>query len=384
MSEILIVDDNPANLDLLGSLLRERAYKVRISLSGRQALEASRRRPPDLILLDITMPELDGYETCQAFKADPALASVPVIFVSALDDPLDKVKAFTTGGADYITKPFQAEEVLARVNHHLQIASLQRDLLERNRRLEEAYARLHELNEQKNVFFGIVTHDLRNPLNAIVLSTELLREEESLEEVRHRARQIEKEALEMSALIGRFLDIAAIESGKVKAEPTVFQLGKIASHVANQHLHWAQGKGIEIQVEQPAGSGMASADMKFTKEILDNLISNAIKFSPPGKTVTVKVEDRGDTVLLSVEDQGPGLTPEDNKKLFGRFARLSAQPTAGEKSIGLGLSIVKHMVDAMGGRIWADSEPGHGAAFRVELPAGHTGAARPSTSESGA
>lgn len=237
-----------------------------------------------------------------------------------------------------------------------------------NGQLNGANAQLKELNEQKNLFFGIVAHDLRNPLNGIVMTAEVLDGEEELEEIWKMARQINHEGREMSNLIGRFLDIAAIESGKVRAEPSSFLIEGVARHVADRHLAPAAAKQIELRVEARAGAILA--DVKFTKEVLDNLISNAIKFSPPGKQVKVVLETAGEKVIISVEDQGPGLTPEDKDKLFGRFARLSAQPTAGEKSTGLGLSIVKHMVEAMEGRIWVESEPGKGASFRVELPAG--------------
>jgi signal transduction histidine kinase len=176
--------------------------------------------------------------------------------------------------------------------------------------------------------------------------------------------------MEMSALIGRFLDVAAIESGRIKAEPETFPLAPVADHVADRHTARAVAKEIALVRVYPDAPTLVHADKKFTKEILDNLISNALKFSPHGRTVTLRVEPSPEGVVLSVEDQGPGLTEEDRRRLFGRFARLSARPTGGETSTGLGLSIVKHMVEAMGGRIWVDSEPGRGAAFRVALPGG--------------
>jgi len=172
----------------------------------------------------------------------------------------------------------------------------------------------------------------------------------------------------MSTLIGRFLDIAAIESGQVKAEPESIDLAAIARHLINRHTADAGGKGLHMELAAREGTCRVYADTKFTKEILDNLLSNAIEFSPSGKQIAICLEEKGGKVIVSVADQGPGLTEDDRAKLFGRFARLSAQPTGGEKSTGLGLSIVKHMVEAMGGRIWVESEPGLGATFRVELP----------------
>lgn len=241
-------------------------------------------------------------------------------------------------------------------------------------RLGTATLQLQELNQQKNQFLGIVAHDLRNPLNAIVLSAQLQEGESDPEEIARIARQIQKEGMDMSLLIGRFLDISAIEAGTIKAEPEYLDLAGLARHIVDRHQPRALDKGIQLGVQAPEGAVFAWADLKFLKEVLDNLLSNAIKFSPPGSTVTLRVGQEGSWSRVSVEDQGPGLTAADRKKLFGRFARLSAQPTGGEKSTGLGLSIVKHMVDAMDGRIQVDSEPGQGAAFRVDLPAREPGA----------
>jgi signal transduction histidine kinase len=191
------------------------------------------------------------------------------------------------------------------------------------------------------------------------------------------ARQIFREGMDMSSLIGRFLDIAAIDSGKIQAEPERFDLASLVRHAALRHAGRAQEKQIELVLAFGESPVEAWADVKFTNQVLDNLISNALKFSPLGTTVTLRCEDHGEEVVATVGDQGPGLTEKDRQNLFGRFSRLSAQPTGGEKTIGLGLSIVKHLVDAMGGQIRVVSEPGRGATFLVGLPAGHrTGAIR--------
>ncbi|MDE3246338.1 MAG: hypothetical protein KGN80_09640, partial [Acidobacteriota bacterium] len=250
-----------------------------------------------------------------------------------------------------------------------QIGEATRGLQAQAEDLERMNGELRLLNEQKNQFFGIATHDLRNPLNGIVIEAQLIDGEEDLQVIHQAAQNIHREGLEMSALIERFLNIAAIESGGIKTEKARFDLWKVAEHLVNRHAAWAREKGIGIRMEPLEGHGTVFADLKFTKEVLDNLISNALKFSPPGKAVSVHVKGGGKRVLVSVRDQGPGLTEADKARLFGRFAKLSAQPTGGEKSTGLGLSIVKHMVEAMEGRIWVDSEPGSGATFQVELPA---------------
>jgi signal transduction histidine kinase len=365
MSEILIVDDNPANLDLFSRILRGRAHHVRTVTSGRHALESSEAAPPDLVLLDVTMPEMDGYETCRQFKIRPALASIPIIFISALDDVLDKVRAFSLGGVDFITKPLQEDEAVARVEHQLKLLALQKALEERNRQLQI-------LNEQKNQFLGIVAHDIRNPLGAMVLAAQIIEAEEDPDVVRKYARSIVKEGMEMSQLIGRFLDYVRIESGQVRPQPELQDAVGVVRQLCARYETRMREKGLALAFAVPEGTLPVWADPKFLGEIVDNLVSNAVKYSPAGKVVTLRLEMAGDEVVLSVEDQGPGLTAEDRQRLFGQFSVLSARPTGGEKSTGLGLSIVKNMVDAMGGHVWVDSEPGCGAAFRVALPSGET------------
>lgn len=236
-------------------------------------------------------------------------------------------------------------------------------------RLELAGQQLRELNQQKNQFLGIVAHDLRNPLSGIVLAAQLLEDEQDLAEVTRVARMIHQEGNEMSALIGRFLDIAAIESGAIKANLERLSPLDIAHHVAKRHAPKASAKQMTMEFEGTESAPLVWGDVKFLKEVLDNLLSNAIKFSPPGAHIRLNISPDTGGARIAVMDQGPGLSAEDRKHLFGRFARLSAQPTGGEKSTGLGLSIVKHMVEAMGGRLGVDSEPGQGATFWVWLTA---------------
>lgn len=238
--------------------------------------------------------------------------------------------------------------------------------------LAKANLSLHALNEQKDQYLGLVVHDLRNPLNAILLAAGSIAEESGEPEVKGMAGQVARTAEEMAVLIGRFLDIAAIDAGMVQAKLEPFPMELLIREAVEAARASAASKTIQIRALVPEELPAARVDPGFAKEILANLLSNAVKFSPAGTVVTVRLEAQGDEVLLSVEDQGPGLTEEDKRRLFGRFARLTAQPTGGEGSVGLGLSIVKHMVEACGGRIWVDSDLGAGAAFRVAFPGAGT------------
>jgi len=255
-----------------------------------------------------------------------------------------------------------AEATQEILQHEQQLELQALDLVKMNTELQL-------INEQKNRFLGIVAHDLQNPLATIAVAAEMLQEEDDPEEIRQTAQMIRQESLDMTTLVGRFLDIAAIEAGKVQAEPVDMSLNEAVGQMLARHGKRASEKGILLQAVLPASGDGTHADPRFLLEILDNLVSNALKFSPPDRSVTLRVEPKGDRVVLSVEDQGPGLSADDRTRLFVRYARLSAKPTGGEKSTGLGLSIVQHLVTAQGGRIWVDSEPQQGAAFRVDLPA---------------
>ena len=236
--------------------------------------------------------------------------------------------------------------------------------------LATANEELRALDAQKNQFLGIVAHDLRNPLQGILLTAELIGEEEDIEEIHRRSRQIVKEGTGMSHLVGRFLDVAALESGKVKATLETASMTALMKEVMNRHLSRAQEKRIRMEQSLPAGPAACWMDPKLVGNALDNLISNALKFSPHDRTVTLTVAEGAETVQVRVADQGPGLTVEDKAKLFGRFTPLSSLPTGGEKSVGLGLSITKQLVELSGGRIWVESEAGRGAAFIMEFPIG--------------
>jgi DNA-binding response OmpR family regulator len=207
---ILIVDDTPANLSLLARVLSQRGYKVRVAGDGRHALESARANPPDLILLDIMMPDMDGYQVCAQLKAAEATRDIPVIFLSALDVATDKVKAFGTGGVDYITKPFSPEEVLARVQTHLALRDLQRQL-------EQKVVDLQARNAELDAFAHTVAHDLKNPLASVVGFAELLAEQEAMPEQEQRAcaQSIARSARKMDTIIEGLLLLAGVRQQEV-------------------------------------------------------------------------------------------------------------------------------------------------------------------------
>jgi signal transduction histidine kinase len=250
-----------------------------------------------------------------------------------------------------------------------------RDIEIVNGELQERNGQLHDLNQEKNDLMGIVAHDLKNPLSTIVLAASALeryRERMSHSDMNEYFRRILHTAQYMNDMIMHLLDSAALESGALQVRSELVDCGDLVSVVIEEYRPKAAEKSIALQLNAEGNHNetrsAALADSRIMKEVLDNLISNAVKYSPKGKNVFVRVTSSTDKVRLEVEDEGPGISQEDMKKLFGKFARLSARPTGGEHSTGLGLSIVKKMVEAMNGKVWCESELGKGATFIVELP----------------
>jgi len=381
MSQILVVDDVSTNLDVLSTILKSQGYTVRVAGNGQQAIEAVQSEHPDLILLDILMPDINGYEVCRQLKADPVLAAIPVVFVSALDATFDKVQAFEVGGVDYIAKPFQGEEVLARVETQLKVGQLQKKLIEQleaeekiNQQLVEANARLENLVRDREETLSIMAHDLGNIMAVMALKLDLLKEHyDSLttEKVFHHLDALKDAKDQMVLVVTRLLDVAQIDDKpiNVKLQPT--SPAEVISQVLEQYKGLASKKQIEINYEGDKEEYQLQTDPTLLGEVLSNLVSNALKYSPGHTTVIVRLSRDTHDVTIEVEDDGLGLSEEDHARLFTKFARLTARPTGGEKSLGLGLYIVKKLLDAMGGTITACS-PGldQGSTFTVRLPVG--------------
>ena len=356
-SRILVVDDVSKNLQVVGTMLRNEGYHVMPATSGMQALERAQAQPPDLILLDLMMPEMDGLEVCKRLKANASMRQIPVIFLTASNEMEHLVSGFEAGAVDYITKPFNPPELLARVRTHLE--------------LQHARARLREMNDEKNEFMGIVAHDLRNPLGTIQGFADLLLEDPDIarDEREDFTRRIRDTANRMSEMVQNLLDANRIERGEMKLNLVPVELSALLAGVVEVYRPRAAAKQQSLLLQNEVAPITVVVDPSVLVQVLENLVSNAVKYSPPGKDIFVRLKKLPDGVRCEVQDEGPGLSPEDQKKLFGKFARLSAKPTGGEHATGLGLSIVKKMVEAMNGQVWCASELGSGALFVVQLPA---------------
>lgn len=364
-SLILITDDNPKNLQLLGSLLRQEEYSVAAAMSGAETITALENLSPDLILLDVMMPGMDGFEVCQKLKAEPRTRNIPIIFITALNETENLLRGFEVGGLDYITKPFVSAELHARVRTHLALKHFQDELREKNEELAR-------LNNEKNELLGIVAHDLRNPLTVVQGCAQLL-DTDSVplpESDRELLNKISTSTERMIELVNNLLDVNAIEQGQMRLKSETFDLRSVVQQIIQSHVSQAVAKKIQVIFTPPPSPLSVTADASATMQIIDNLISNALKYSPCEREINVRLHLHESRVRCEVKDQGPGLNADDLKKLFGKFARLSARPTNGEQSVGLGLSIVKKLTESMSGRVWCESELGKGASFILELPSG--------------
>lgn len=363
--EILIVDDNPVNLRLLARILMERQYQVRAVLNGERALTAVEAAPPDVVLLDVMMPEMDGYEVCRRLKANASTCDIPVIFISALEDTSDKVRAFEVGGVDYITKPIQVAEVLARVETHL---ALRRARIEIHKRLDElalTNAVLQSRNQELDAFAHTVAHDIKGPLGAITGFAMLLQghygdlsQTERDESIDSMVRSTKK----INNIVEALLLLAGVRKQQVQLKP--LNMATIVAETRARLGALVSQSGAEFVLPEvwPAVLGYAP----WVEEIWTNYLSNAIKYGGCPPVVTLGANPQADgMVRFWVRDNGAGLTPEDQAQLFTPFERLSQIKIEGH---GLGLSIVRRIVEKFGGQVGVESQPGCGSVFSFTLP----------------
>ena len=360
--KILIVDDTPTNLSILEEILEEN-YLISIAQSGTQALSITEKSLPDLILLDVNMPGIDGFETCRKLKSREDTRYIPVIFITARVEPEDLIQGFKEGGVDYITKPFNHSEVMARVETHLKVQQLIVQLESKNDQLKE-------LNELKNSFLGMASHDMRNYLSAIKGYSQILQEDgkELPEKTKDQFLDfIYKSSENMLKMVNDLLDVSVIESGKLQLDLQLESFKNLIDHHIMINQFFADKKNINIQSDLHDVS-KCRIDANKIGQVIDNLISNAIKFSESGKSIFISLKEQEGKLIFSVKDEGPGISDEDQAKLFQHFQKLSARPTAGESSSGLGLAISKKMIQAHEGSLNVTSQLGSGATFWFEIP----------------
>jgi DNA-binding response OmpR family regulator len=352
---ILIVDDNPVNLRVMIQHLAAENYETRVAQSGEDALEQLELALPDIILLDIMMPGINGFETCKRIKEIPSAQDIPIIFMTALSETENKVKGLKLGAVDYITKPFQHEEVLARINTHLTI-----------RRQQMA---LNNLNATKDRFFSIIAHDLRGVFNPLMISTDMLikiaTKEDSPKMIKF-ADSVKKSTHNAYELLENLLTWSRCQRDSIDVAITKMDIGQVIGKNLDLYIEKATQKNITLTHNVSRGI-IVYADRNITDTILRNLIANALKFTHPGGSIDVFIEQNVDNVHVSVRDNGTGIDMDGLEKLFKIDSKYKKKGTANEHGTGLGLILCKELSIKNQGDIWVTSKLDQGSTFTFSL-----------------
>ncbi|MCB0224781.1 MAG: hybrid sensor histidine kinase/response regulator, partial [Anaerolineae bacterium] len=360
-ANILAVDDTPENLRILVQLLQEQGYRVRPVRNGIHALMSAQKEPPDLILLDIRMPDMNGYEVCRQLKADERTRDIPIIFISALDEGLDKAAAFSAGGVDYLTKPFQPEELIARVQTHLALHQMRQTLQEKNELLKKQ-------NIELDAFAHTVAHDLQNPLTILMGYAQLLQNEPATittDELAIIGDSSYKAAQKAIDIIQNLLLLVTVRKEDVKQYPLDM------ADIIKQVLERLKGTVVDTQAELilPKSWPPALGYAPWVEEVWVNYVSNGLKYGgQPPRLEFGATPQADDVIRFWVQDNGPGVSPAEQAVLFTEFTRLGKVHVKGH---GLGLSIVRRIMDKLDGQAGVESGSGQGSRFFFSLKANH-------------
>ena len=354
-TSVLVVDDTVENLRLLAGILRDRGYEPRPVTNGPEALRAAEEEPPDLILLDVTMPEMDGFEVCRALKGHATLQDIPVIFLTALTDVQDKVKAFAAGGVDFITKPFHVEEVLARVASQVALRRARQDLA-------DSLAQLRTLETLRDDLVHMMVHDMRGLLTVVITNLDLARPALSGEPAADVADALSA-ARAVARMANTVLDVSRLENGKMPVERAPSDVAALAAEAA--HTFGALDTTRTIRCTA-AGPVMATCDGDLVRRVIENLVSNAVKHTPAGGHVTVDVRVAAGQLRVAVQDDGSGVPEEVRATLFEKFA--AARTESKFHSAGLGLAFCRLAIEAHGGAIRVEPAIPKGSVFSFAIP----------------
>jgi CheY-like chemotaxis protein len=381
-SLILIVDDNANNQQVLGNILSLKGFKIALASSGQDALNFLEKQIPDLIFLDIMMPDMNGFEVCERIKLNEAFRDIPIIFVSALSNPANKVKAFETGGVDYISKPFNMGEIIARANVHLKLKKLQEECCKTNQvlkaqiaewsKLEEELRKAKELAESstksKSEFLASMSHEIRTPMNGIIGTTSLLKTTNLDETQLDYVSIIDFSANNLLAIINDILDISKIEAGHITLESIDFNLHNVVNETIKLLAPKAIEKGIDLNATINESVPLfAKGDPVRLKQVLINLTNNAIKFTKNGfvkiEVETYEQENKIRKYLFKIIDTGIGIPENAREKIFVDYLQADSTTTRKYGGTGLGLPISKRLIEMMNGQIGLESEVGKGSTF---------------------
>ena len=370
---ILVADDVPANVELLFDQLDMLGYRVVTAVDGPTAIEACFEHRPDLCILDISMPagplgvdhRSTGFEVCRRIKRDPRTARIPVIFVTALNDTTDRVKAIEAGGDDFLTKPHNRQILSARVRSLLRLKFA-------TDALDESYRKLRELEKVRDDLMKMIVHDLKTPLTSVLASLEMVLDGDfgSVSEPQRRVlNDAESKAEDLLALIEDLLEIARIEETDIQLDLQPIAPGVLLAEVVHEWSVRFQQEHATVTVDVADEAPVIQGDKGLLKRVFSNLIQNALTHSTNSVKLTLSAR-RGTNggILFTVSDNGPGIPPEYHEIIFRKFEQVRTLEAPRVRSSGLGLAFCKLAVEAHGGRIWVRSSEGQGSHFHIALP----------------
>ena len=367
---VLIVDDTIANVLLLKVLIGNQKYRIVTAGNGMEALQAVEKESPDLILLDIMMPGMNGYEVAEKLKADPQTQEIPIIFLTALNSTNDIVKGFKTGASDYISKPFNKEELLIRVTHQISLIAAKRLIASQMKELQSTI-------RGRDRLYSVIAHDLRSPMGSLKMIFNLLMAQLPPEkigpEMYDMLSMANHTAEETFSLLDNLLKWTKSQIGRLKTVYQEIDMMEVIGDAVTLFSPVASLKNIKIRTEWPDHVDVR-VDVDMIKTIMRNLLSNAVKYSPEGSEIIVTVEDLGEKAVVNVRDFGKGIPEEDQPKLFHSDPHFTTYGTHNEEGSGLGLLLCKDFAHKNNGDLWFSSKAGEGSTFSFSVPT-RTGAA---------
>lgn len=362
--KLLVVDDVQTNVLLLKALLGKEGYGILVANNGQEALEVIRNENPDLILLDVMMPGMDGFEVAERLKSEEYRCEIPIIFLTALDDTQSIVNGFKLGVGDFISKPFRKEELMVRIKHQLSLVAARRIIEEKNEELRKTIA-------GRDKMYSVIAHDLRSPmasmkmlLNTIMMSVEKDKIDPDIFDMLEMSNKTSEEVF---SLLDNLLKWTKSQLGKLTVIPQKLDISGLADGVVEVMNSVAEVKHIKL-IRTDHESFFVYVDIEMIKSVLRNLISNAVKFSNPDSEIKVGIKAEDGKVIVSVTDSGKGIKKEDQHKLLKDSTHFTTYGTNSEEGSGLGLLLCRDFARKNGGELWFESEENLGSVFSFSLP----------------
>lgn len=359
---ILVVDDEEINREILRALLESKGYTVIEAVNGEEALRRIAEVQPDVILLDLMMPIMDGFETCRKLKVDPVTAPIPVLLVTSLTDRSDRLKGIEAGANDFLNKPIDAEDVILRVRNALFVKRLYDEI-------QENYRKLKELENLKDNLILMIVHDLRQPITALSLQMQLLMMQDDSVLLRDKKEIIEQASSATNMLIemvSSLLDVNKLEDGKMKLNMSSCDLKHLTEEIVGKL--GPLKADLNISVKSTIGDVVVICDVDLIRRVIGNLTGNALKFTPSNGEVRIIIQPEDSRIKIAISDNGIGIPEEFHERIFEKFGQVKTRKEGKKYSTGLGLTFCKLAVEAHGGEIGVQSEPGKGSTFWFILP----------------